>query len=156
MIIGHMSMIIIRMLKTKTLSKYDLVPSAWLADLHHHEHLAQGDHWSVEIITIYVQSTLRPLLIILIIWNIIWSWSKWKWRWEYSQPHESSESSALGGSWESKIIPPILSAAFRWWWQWWWWLFLGEQNNPANFRRGVQVILFGGVQGFLGVFGSYF
>jgi len=30
----------------------------------------------------------------------------------WHKPHESSESSALGGSWESKIIPPILSAAF--------------------------------------------
>ena len=33
----------------------------------------------------------------------------------HCQPHESSESSALGGSWESKIVPPILSAAFRYW-----------------------------------------
>jgi len=30
----------------------------------------------------------------------------------WHKPHESSESSALGGSWESKIVPPILSAAF--------------------------------------------
>jgi len=30
----------------------------------------------------------------------------------WHKPHESSESSALGGSYESKIIPPILSASF--------------------------------------------